>query len=75
MDGLGLVMVFFGHYRRQKDVAEAVIALAGKIVGIEIELEAASEMLNAGGELVSVELGYCAGGLLEIITRDHFHNS
>jgi hypothetical protein len=23
-------------------------------------------------ELVSVELGYCAGGLFEIITRDHF---
>jgi hypothetical protein len=66
---------FFGHYRGQQDMAEAVNRLAGKVVPAEIELESAVEMLNAGRELVSVELSDCAGGLLKIITRDHFYNS
>jgi len=70
-----LLVVLFGHYRGQQDMAEAVITLIGKVVCAEIELEPALEILNVGCELVSVELGYCAGGLLEIITRDHFYNS
>jgi len=56
-------------------MTQPVDTLIGKIIPGKIELESAVEILNAGCELVFVELGYCAGGLLEIITRDHFYNS
>jgi hypothetical protein len=62
-----LLIVFSRHYRRQQYVTQPVNTLIGKVIRAEIELETASEVLNATGELVSVELGYCAGGLFEII--------
>ena len=49
-------------------MAETVNGLASKVVCTEVKLESAPEMINVGGELVSVEMGYCAGGLLEIIS-------
>jgi hypothetical protein len=49
-------------------MAKPVNTLMGKVIPAEIELKSAVEILNLGCELASVELGYCAGGLLEIIS-------
>jgi hypothetical protein len=43
------LIVFFGHYRGQEDMAEAVNGLAGKVIRSKVKLESASEILNAGG--------------------------
>jgi hypothetical protein len=68
-------MALFRHHRRQKDMTQPVNTLTGKVITGKIELESASEVPDTAGKLVSVELGYCAGGLLEIISRDHFYFS
>ncbi len=49
-------------------MTQPVNALIGKVISGKIELEPAVKILNAARELVFVELGYCAGSLLEIIS-------
>ena len=49
-------------------MTQPVDTLIGKVITGKIELESAVKILNAARELVSVELGYCAGSLLEIIS-------